>query len=166
MVKLLIVLATLALLCAGVWFFFFNKSEEDKVRERMLSFIEVMEKSAEDSNLSEAIRSQQIPNYLAPEFKITEVHRLVNDTYSPTEFASTVLRFTASCSVIDIDCYNMEVVITGETTAEVSFEGTATAKLKGSSESMREARDIVFSFEKIDDKWLITTAAARKVMTK
>ena len=166
MVKKLIILAILVIAGVAVWFFAFNKSEEDKVRARMLNFIKVMEKSAEDGNFSEALRTQQIPLYLAEEFTIRDVHRLINDTYSPTTFASTVLRFTAGCSTIDIDHYDMQVILTGEDTAEVSFEGSAVAKFKNSSDSMSESRDITFFFKKIDDKWMITAAAAKRAMTK
>ncbi|MDD4817342.1 MAG: hypothetical protein PHI85_05170 [Victivallaceae bacterium] len=165
MVKKIIGLAVLlALGGAAVWYYGFYNTDEAVLRRRIAGLEENLCKDEHQSAIAEAVRLEKLSGYPAADgMTVRSVHEYVDGNYTPTSFASTVVKGGRLCRELEVDFSHIEVKIVKPGFAVVTLEGEAEAELKN-GERIDETRDITLDFQKIDGEWKLTGVASEKVV--
>ena len=162
--KIFGVIVLVAVAAACVWYYGFYSTDEAVLRRRIASLEENLSKESNQSAVAEAVRLEKLSGYPAADgMTVRNVHEYVDGGYSPTSFASTVIKGGQLCRELDVDFSHVEVKIVKSGVAVVTLEGEAEAELKN-GEKIDETRDLTLDFQKIDGEWKLIGVSSEKIV--
>ena len=157
---ILIIAAALA-----VYFIFFGKSEEFKIRRMLNSLCQDAARNKENSSPAALLlKTNVLKNYFTDPCNLSVHQGILNGSYSDVRAANEIMRANLFLQSSTLSFSDL-IISVDLPEAEAVFTGRFQAVLKGGG-SVDEVREVELKLHKIDNKWKISSAKIHKIMER
>ncbi len=151
-------IAGLIVTVAALAFFFFYKSDEEKIRELFTKAEDYMLKEEEESVLVMAYPLQKITGLATPDLILQTDLPLLSGPFPPEEIVRVLGQFRLQFARQSLQFQNIIIQFPSRTQATAQ----TTASFKGilpDGQTIRETRSVSFTLQKVKRNWYISQAS-------
>lgn len=148
----------------SVWYLYFNKSDKEIIKEQLYQFRSDTSKYSGEGMAQGLLKCKALEKLFDRTCHVNINVDMFTGSFSPEEIASKAMFCRKNCASAVIDFHNIKITIEGD-----NAEAALTASLDGSSKDgkrFNEYRELIFSFKKLEGKWLINKIDIHQILEK
>lgn len=147
-----------------VWYFYFNKTDKEMIKEQLYQFRSNASKYAGEGMAQGMLKCKALERLFDKTCQVNINVDMFTGSFSPEEVSSKAMFCRNHCDSAVIDFHNIKITIEGD-----NAEAILTASLDGSSKNgkrFNEYRELTISMKKIEGKWLIYNIDIHQILEK
>lgn len=154
MVKIrFILIVGLSLAAGAVAFAWFFQGDAARIKRQLAALAESIDKSEPESEIGAGIAARRISGMFAPSCRIEAPDRNISRTFTPDDVAAYVMGIRRQYVRIETDFFDIDVDVSGENEAAVSFTAAITGNMSG-TETAKDIQEIACRMKKIERDWV------------
>jgi len=147
-----------------IWYVYFNKTDKELIKEQLYQFRTDVSKYAGEGMAQSILKCKALEKLFDKTCHVNINVDMFAGSFSPEEISSKAMYCRSHCASAAVNFYNIKITIDGD-----DAEASLTASLDGASRDgkrFNEYRELVFSFKKIEGKWLIYKIDIHQIIEK
>lgn len=144
---------------------FEDLSPESQIRKQLDSFLETASKSSGDKLSSGLIKSKSLEKFFVSPCSFQIGVSSFSGRYTREDISGNSMRYRSMFKYIKFSAYDIEIILTSQTTATVNFTGALNGVTKH-GESIDDYKDLSCEFKLVEGKWLISSVSVREILKK
>ncbi len=165
MVKKLIGLLVVVALVMAVWYFFFNKTDKDRVLEALTEVAEAASKTPAETTSSMLLKTQTISGFFADKCELDIDDQMFTGEYTPEDISAKMVQMRQFFKDNKLSYYEAEVFFPSENEAVINFTGSLKGTLKNDSK-VNEVREIQAKLSKKSGSWRFYCFKIQEILKK
>jgi hypothetical protein len=160
--KVALIVVLLAAVAVGLWHLF-SVDEEDRIRQRFDLLAETAEKQKGEPALTSAAKAKRTQELFTDPFAVSVPSRDLEREIPLRDLPARVVGLRSAYTTLELDFTDMAVMLTSDTTAEVSTTAVLTGRIK-SGERTRDIQELTCHLEKTEETWRFTAVEIVEVL--
>ncbi len=149
---------------ALIWYVYFNKTDKELIKEQLHQFRSDASKYPDEGMAQGVLKCKALEKLFDKTCHVNINVDMFAGSFSPEEVSSKAMYCRSHCASAIINFYNIKITLDGD-----DAEASLTASLDGASRDgkrFNEYRELIFSFNKIEGKWLICKIDIHQIIEK
>ena len=162
-----ILVSTLALIAAAIWYFFIYETTEDKIRKSFDTLIRCTSKTGNKGMIDEVADVRGMERVFAPEIELKGIP-YASGKYKAKELALRVMQGRKMINSLNLSVHDLQITISPDKkSAETEFTLYARGNGGKAGSGFQEAFDCTAKLIKdSENKWLFHTFSGKPVVTR